>query len=139
MDATRSFLASMGLPRGDRFDLPTSGQRFPDGAQYRVEIPSVEGPAALEAVLEAADEHGVRVHRVSQGSGIMLQTDNEIRRMVAMGAEHGVEMVDPSYFRTDLRWRQLEQAMLRPVWQQAEDVAQVRPRLDVAQLAARKQ
>ena len=31
-------------------DLPTSAKRFPDGAQYRVEIPSVEGPEALEAV-----------------------------------------------------------------------------------------
>ena len=32
----------------------TSGARFPDGGAWRVEIPSVEGPAPLEAVLEEA-------------------------------------------------------------------------------------
>jgi hypothetical protein len=29
---------------------------------------------------------------VSQGSGVMLQTDDEIRRMVALGQEHGIEV-----------------------------------------------
>jgi L-asparaginase / beta-aspartyl-peptidase len=31
----------------------------------------------------------------------------------AFGQEHGIEMVDPSWFRTELRWRQLEQARER--------------------------
>ncbi len=75
---TRAFLASIGLPPGDVYELPDSPKRFPDGAQYRVEIPSVEGPACLEAVLEEADRLEVRVHRVSQGSGVFLQTDEEI-------------------------------------------------------------
>ena len=47
MQDSRHFLAQVGLPVGDAFDLPTSPKRFPDGAQYRVEIPSVEGPRAL--------------------------------------------------------------------------------------------
>jgi hypothetical protein len=34
----------------------------------------------------------VIVHRVSQGSGVMLQTDDEIRQMVALGRRHGVEV-----------------------------------------------
>ena len=55
MDATRRFLEGMGLPPGDLHELPDSTKRFPDGAQYRVEIPSTEGPAALAAVLEEAD------------------------------------------------------------------------------------
>lgn len=92
MDATRSFLASLGLPRGDDTQLATSAQRFDDGAQYRVEIPSVEGPRAFEALLETAADHGVRVHRISQGSGIMLLTDAEIERMVALGHDHDVEV-----------------------------------------------
>ena len=52
MKQTRDFLAGLDLPSGDAFNLPTSNKRFPDGAQYRVEIPSVEGPDVLEAVLE---------------------------------------------------------------------------------------
>lgn len=92
MQATRAFLSGLGLPGAELFALPTSEKRFPDGAQYRVEIPSVEGPEAFEAVLEAAGEREVRVHRISQGSGIMLQTDAEIERMVALGREHDVEV-----------------------------------------------
>ncbi|MGH2699264.1 MAG: DNA repair protein RecN, partial [Actinomycetota bacterium] len=41
--------------------------------------------AALREVIAAAREHDVRVDRVSQGSGIMLQTDGEIAEMVALG------------------------------------------------------
>ncbi len=92
MDATRAFLERLGLPRGDLHDLPSSGKRFPDGAQYRVEIPSVEGPRALAAVLEEAEARRVRIHRVSQGSGIMLLTDAEMREMARLGAEARIEV-----------------------------------------------
>jgi hypothetical protein len=92
MQATRDFLQQLGLPPGDLYDLPTSSKRFPDGAQYRVEIPSVEGPRALAAVLAEAETRRVRVHRVSQGSGIMLLTDAEIREMAQLGAQARVEV-----------------------------------------------
>lgn len=75
-----------------RHGVPSSGGRFPDGAGFRIEIPSVEGPAVLEAVLSAAAEHGVVVNRVSQGSGAMLLTVSELRDMAAMGAENGLEV-----------------------------------------------
>jgi hypothetical protein len=92
MQESRDFLRSLGYPSGDAYDLPSSPKRFPDGAQYRFELPSVEGPAALSATLEALDEHGMTVHRVSQGSGIMLLTDDEIREMVDLCAERGMEL-----------------------------------------------
>ena len=89
---TPAFLASLNLPPRDAHDLPASARRFPGGGQYRVEIPSVEGPDAFAAVVDAAAEHNVPVHRISQGSGIMLQTDAEIERMVKLGAETGIEV-----------------------------------------------
>jgi len=92
MGRTRRHLSSLGLPERDLDDRPASARRFPDGGQFRVEIPSVEGPAAFRAVIAAAREHGVHVHRISQGSGIMLQTDAEIEEMVALGAEHDIEV-----------------------------------------------
>ena len=92
MQATRTFLQSLGLPPGDLYDRPASSKRFPDGAQYRVEIPSVEGPRALAAVLEEAESRQVLIHRISQGSGIMLLTDGEIREMVRLGAEARIEV-----------------------------------------------
>src|SRR5947199_781651 len=92
MKSTASILESLNLPARDAYDLPASGKRFADGGQYRIEIPSCEGPRAMEAVVAAAREHDVRIHRVSQGSGVMLQTDAEIERMVALGREHAIEV-----------------------------------------------
>jgi len=92
MRSTRDVLASLGLPAGDLHDLPTSEKRFPDGAQYRVEIPSTEGPRCLEAVLGEADRLDVRVHRVSQGSGVFLHTDAELDEMARLAAEARVEV-----------------------------------------------
>ncbi len=92
MGETRAFLASIGLPPGDLHELPDSQLRFPDGAQYRIEIPSVEGPACLEAVLEEAARFDVTVHRVSQGSGVFLQTDDELDSMARMAADARVEI-----------------------------------------------
>jgi Peptidase family U32 len=92
VDETRDFLRSTGLPGGDLHDLPTSEKRFGDGAQYRVEIPSTEGPRALEAVLEEADRLDVRVHRVSQGSGVFMLSDVELDEMAQLAAEARVEV-----------------------------------------------
>jgi hypothetical protein len=92
MEATRRFLASMGLPPGDAHELPSSNKRFPDGAQYRIEIPSTEGPVALAALLEEADKQGVTIHRVSQGSGVMMLSDDEIRGMAQLAQKRGVEV-----------------------------------------------
>ena len=92
MERTRRFLAAMALPEGDHHALPASEQRFDDGGQYRIEIPSVEGPAALRMVYEAADAFDVPVHRVSQGSGVLLLTDQELDEMAALAAERGIEV-----------------------------------------------
>jgi hypothetical protein len=69
-----------------------SDQRFADGVRYRIEIPSVEGPAVMRAVLAEADARGVAVRRVSQGSGVMMLTDVELDEMAQLGSEHGVEV-----------------------------------------------
>jgi hypothetical protein len=92
MKSSRDFLESMGLPGSDPADAPTSARRFPDGGQYRIEIPSTEGPRSLEAVLAEADRRKVPVHRVSQGSGIMLMPDGEIAEMLAIGRKAAIEV-----------------------------------------------
>jgi hypothetical protein len=67
-------------------------KRFADGVRYRIEIPSVEGPRVLEAVLDEAERRSVPVRRVSQGSGVMMLTDAEIRELASLGAGAGVEV-----------------------------------------------
>ena len=92
MSETRDFLRSIDLPPGDLNELPDSAKRFPDGAQYRIEIPSTEGPRCLEAVLEEAARHDVTIHRISQGSGVFLLTDEELDEMAQAGSEARVEI-----------------------------------------------
>jgi hypothetical protein len=69
-----------------------SPHRFPDGAHFRSEIPSVEGPEALAAVVEEAERLGVVVNRVSQGSGAMLLSKAELHEMALIGAAQGIEV-----------------------------------------------
>jgi hypothetical protein len=88
----RAVLRDAGLPESDGEGARGSHARFPDGAAYRIEIPSTEGVSATRAVLAAADEHGVRIDRISQGSGIFMCTDAELDELAAIGAAEEVEV-----------------------------------------------
>jgi hypothetical protein len=90
--AVDAALSSLSLPSSDDGPAPTSSGRFADGAAARLEIPSTEGPGCLEAVLEEAERLEVPVTRVSQGSGVAMLTDDELRRMAATAADAGVEV-----------------------------------------------
>lgn len=93
MKSTRDFLGGLGLPTGDAYDLPNSEKRFSDGAQYRFEVPGIQGPGAMKALLEEVDANGMAIHRVTQTKGIMLLADDDIRQMVALAERHRVELV----------------------------------------------
>ncbi len=72
--------------------LAASSARFPDGAAFRIEIPSVEGPRVLEEVIRAAAAEGIVVNRVSQGSGAMLLRERELTAMAELGSAAGLEV-----------------------------------------------
>src|SRR5215813_10158129 len=90
--STRRFLGSLGYKSPDAGGLVESSQRFPDGAHFRLEVPSTETPRCLEAIFEEAVRFGVPVHRVSQGSGAFMQTDDELDQFATLGAAAGVEV-----------------------------------------------
>jgi hypothetical protein len=89
---TRALLGALGLPLADLHTLPDSPLRFADGAHYRVEIPSTEGPRPFRAVLDEAARLGVPVVRVSQGSGVFMHTDAELDELASVGRAAGVEV-----------------------------------------------
>ena len=93
MDRTRAFLESIGMPRGDAYSLPTSEKRFEDGGQYRFEVPGIQGPKVMKALLEAMDGYGIYLHRVTQTQGIMRLTDKEIAQMVEYAAEYQTDLI----------------------------------------------
>jgi hypothetical protein len=91
--STRRFLAGLGLPTGDAHDLPDSAARFGDGGQYRFEVPGIQGPGAMKALLETVADLGLTIHRVTQTKGIMLLSNQEIGDMVDLAADARVELV----------------------------------------------
>lgn len=93
MDRTREFLKSIGLPGGDAYQLPTSEKRFEDGGQYRFEVPGIQGPNVMEALLEEMSRLGIELHRVTQTKGIMMLTDNEIMQMVELAKQAKAELI----------------------------------------------
>jgi len=93
MKETRDFLIKMGLPQGDAYDLPTSQKRFSDGAQYRFEVPGIQGPTAMKSLIDEVIEKNLVIHRVTQTKGIMLLTDNEISEMVSLAKQGKVDLV----------------------------------------------
>lgn len=93
MKESRAFLRKIGMPDGDAYTLPTSTKRFEDGAQYRFEVPGIQGPKAMKALLEEIKQLGLRIHRVTQTKGIMFLTDAEITQMVNLAQQHEVELI----------------------------------------------
>ncbi|MGC9529311.1 MAG: hypothetical protein ACP5G2_01645 [Candidatus Bipolaricaulaceae bacterium] len=83
-----------GVPGRDAYELPDSQLRFPDGAQYRVEISGVERPEVLEAVVEEAQRRKVPVQRMfSAVMGATLLSRAELRDFAQIAADAQVEVI----------------------------------------------
>lgn len=91
MEETRLFLEKMGI-KGKDYEVVESQKRFDDGSQYRFEVPGIQKPGAMHALIEAADEFEVDVHRVTQTKGIMLLSDSEIEEMHGMAQDAKMEL-----------------------------------------------
>lgn len=93
MQETKKYLEDkLGIPGGDRYDLPASEKRFPDGAQYRIEVPTINSPEAMESLLNTAEELSFTINRVDETYGIMRQTDGDLERMISMAKEKKLEL-----------------------------------------------
>ncbi|MHA2065048.1 MAG: peptidase [Candidatus Thorarchaeota archaeon] len=91
-EQTRQYLKKKGIPDADRYDLPTSEKRFSDGAQFRLEVPTVNTPACMKAVLESAEKHGAVVNRIDDTYGVMRHTDKTLIEFTDLAKEWGVEL-----------------------------------------------
>lgn len=90
----RAYMEKRGIPGRDAHDLPTSAKRFPDGAQYRIEIAGVERASTMEALIDEAHRRGVTVHRAIAAVGGSTYCDfEELKDMARMAAEEKIEVV----------------------------------------------
>jgi len=92
MEEIKNYLKAMGLPSRDDYSLPTSDQRFPDGAHFRME----ELPTSLDQyqrMFAMCDEYGYVVNRISDVRGVMFDSDDEIRGKLELARRHGCEVI----------------------------------------------
>lgn len=89
---TRKSLEKMGLPKGDLYELTTSGKTFPDGAHFRMEVPTVNSIEAFQALIERADELGIVINRIDETYGIFRHTLEELRAYTKLAKERGVAL-----------------------------------------------
>lgn len=82
---SNDFLKTLGIDKS--VGIEESELRFPDGAQYRFEVPGIQKPESMASLLDASQDYSVTVHRVTQTKGIMLLTDSEIEEMIEMAKQ----------------------------------------------------
>jgi len=92
-EKTREYVKKLGLPPGDLWDLPTSTARFPDGATFRIEVPTVNSAEAVAALLETSDKLGVTINRVTETYGMFRYTRQELKEFCRLCKDYGCELV----------------------------------------------
>ena len=90
---TRAYLKKIGMPQGDAFDMPSSTQRFPDGAAFRIENPTVNTAETAAALLETAEKNGIVINRITETYGMFRHTAAEIKEYCRVCNDHGVELM----------------------------------------------
>ena len=93
MNKTSQFLNHLGLASKDLYELEDSKKRFTDNSQFRFEVPGIQGPKSMKALLEELPKYKIYIHRVTQTKGIMTLTDDEIIKMVELANEFQIELV----------------------------------------------
>ncbi|MFW6141323.1 MAG: hypothetical protein ACOC53_02035 [Candidatus Saliniplasma sp.] len=94
MKEIKDALEEIGIPSEDPKDLSKSGQTFPDGGHYRMEISGVERPSTLEALIEEREKRDIPVHRlISTVMGSTLLTDDELEDFARMAKESEMEVI----------------------------------------------
>ena len=90
MDETKKSLEKLGI--NELHDDYVSKKRFEDGGQYRFEVPGIQGPSALESLLEASNDYDLTIHRATQTKGIMFLLDDEISKMVDLAQDANMQL-----------------------------------------------
>ena len=90
MDETKKSLEKLGI--NEIHDDYISSKRFEDGGQYRFEVPGIQGPSALESLLNACNDYDLTIHRATQTKGIMFLLDDEISAMVNLANEAKIQL-----------------------------------------------
>ena len=110
-EATRKAMKRLGLPEGDAFDMPTSTKRFPDGAAYRIECPTVNSAETVAALLDTCLGVSVAASSiVNQQQVVSVALAQPVDELQAYVKDQPACNVD------ETRWRQGEQTKASWLW-----------------------
>ncbi len=74
--------------------LPDSGKKFPDGANYRIEVSGIETAGILGAVIEEAKKFKIPIHRaIATVKGSSYYTDEQLLALAHLAAKEKVEVI----------------------------------------------
>ncbi len=90
---TRDYLKKIGMPESDLWDMPSSTQRFPDGAAFRIECPTINTADAAASLLDTATKNGIVINRVTETYGMFRHTREEIKQYCKVCADYGAELM----------------------------------------------
>lgn len=91
-EETAKQMLELKLIEGDLFELPTSTLRFSDSTHFRTEISTINTVEALQGALDRADALGITINRVAETFGIFRHCDQELKDMLAICRERGMEL-----------------------------------------------
>ncbi len=105
--------------------LPDSLKKFPDGANYRIEVSGIETAEILTAVIDEARKHGIPIHRaIATVAGSKFYSDAQLKELAQVAADNKVEVIicpdnlakvvidDPNKIFTVLNWQSNEEAAI---------------------------
>jgi hypothetical protein len=94
MQQVAKMMERVGIPGQDAYDLPTSDKRFPDGAQYRMEISGIERVSVLEALMDESEKRKMPIHRIiSVVMGATLLDKKELKEFAKLAAQAKLEVI----------------------------------------------
>ncbi|WP_309248758.1 peptidase [Streptomyces sp. MNP-20] len=86
-------LRSLGLPEQDDYSLSRSPHSFPDGADFRIEVPVVNSFSTFRALVDQARRRGMTVNRVTETVGLFRHTREELTDYLRLAADEGITTV----------------------------------------------
>jgi hypothetical protein len=93
-EAERLMRKLSGRRARDRYDLPISEKKFPDGANARIEISGMEGLKVFEATIEEALDLDVPIHKVIfDVGGAAHRTLEELIEVVKLANKYEIEVI----------------------------------------------
>ena len=80
-------------PRATSGSARPRRRAFPDGAHFRVEVPTVNSADAVRTLVRIVEEEaGVKINRIDQTAGIMRFSDAEHEAYLDVGRENDIEI-----------------------------------------------